>query len=136
MASYCENPPLIDRKSLVCLTEPHYLVHASEALRLVWSSIPDSFVCFEEMTAACGNVFPANVISEIYNFYKEEIRQTDLRPEPRSLSQYCRSIIRKSLADNKCWLPDGIKQLKLPPRLESFLNLQRDNLHPENFESP
>ncbi|GBN70323.1 hypothetical protein AVEN_206111-1 [Araneus ventricosus] len=117
------------------LSYPNCQVHASEALRLVWSSIPDYFLCLEEMTDAYGNVLSAKAITERYNFYKEAIRQTDICREPRSLSQYCRSVIRKILADKKLWLPDGIKQLKLPPRLESFLNLQRDNLHPENFQA-
>ncbi|GBM62769.1 hypothetical protein AVEN_41499-1 [Araneus ventricosus] len=108
---------------------------ALEALRLVWSSIPDSFVSLQEMNDAYERVLYTVDISEAHIFYEEAISQTVLSREPRPLSQYCRSAIRKKLILSSQWLPDGIKQLKLPPRLESFLNLERDNLRLENFQA-
>ncbi|GBO25262.1 hypothetical protein AVEN_203342-1 [Araneus ventricosus] len=117
-------------------TDPYHTSNALEALRLVWSSIPDHFVCHKEMNDAYEDVFPAEIISRAHSFYEEAIRQTVSCREPRPLSQFCRSMMRKSLVDNKCWLPDGIKRLKLPPRFKSFLNLRTDNLHPENFQAP
>ncbi|GBN74835.1 hypothetical protein AVEN_137485-1 [Araneus ventricosus] len=116
-------------------SELYDLPEASEALRLVWSSIPDCFVSLQEMKDAYEHVFPAEVMSAAHSFYEETIRQTVSCREPRSLTQYCRSVVRKSLYNSKQWLPDGIKQLKLPPRFEPFLNLQRDNLRPENFQA-
>ncbi|GBM62766.1 hypothetical protein AVEN_41497-1 [Araneus ventricosus] len=109
---------------------------ASEALRLVWSSIPDSFVSLQEMNDAYGHVTSPEYLSQVHIFYEEAIRQTVSRREPRPLSQYCRTVVRERLLNCTPWLPDGIKQLKLPSRFESFLNLQRDNLHPENFQVP
>ncbi|GBN87755.1 hypothetical protein AVEN_81933-1 [Araneus ventricosus] len=117
---------IFDRREGVWVNheQPPEPLDVVEALRLVWCSIPDAFVSLQEMQEAYGFALNSTEISDVHTYYEEAIRQTVSCREPRTLSQYCKITVRKILHKNNQWLPDGITQLNLPPKLQDYLNLQ------------
>ncbi|KAF8770371.1 uncharacterized protein LOC129987490 [Argiope bruennichi] len=99
---------------------------AAEAVRLVWESVPDTFLNNEEMTAAYErfSISPEE-IAKIYKFYCRAVGKVDSTVEPRSLQHYCRTTVRRILYENNQWLPEGICQIDLPPKLQRYLNLEK-----------
>ncbi|XP_055953477.1 uncharacterized protein LOC129989152 isoform X2 [Argiope bruennichi] len=95
----------------------------SEALRLVWNSIPDSYITFDEMTRICGRKYGITNLRNAHYTYRKAVLFDSPFIQPRSLKQYCRTIIRRLLNDNHL-LPDGIDCLGLPNDLKLFLKLQ------------
>ncbi|KAF8778346.1 hypothetical protein HNY73_015077 [Argiope bruennichi] len=96
---------------------------ARESLRLVWNSVPDNFISFEEMQAVFKDVVGPESVVDLYNFYSNVVQEFHSVDEPRSLEHYCRITIRRTLWENERWLPEGIRKIGLPRKLESFLNL-------------
>ncbi|XP_055953060.1 uncharacterized protein LOC129988814 [Argiope bruennichi] len=97
---------------------------ASEALRLVWNSVPDAHLSSEEINDIFKNILNSNEIVNLYKFYSEAVCEFHAVVEPRSLKHYCRISIRKSLCRNKQWIPEGVQRIGLPVKLQSFLKLE------------
>ncbi|GBM28291.1 hypothetical protein AVEN_233167-1 [Araneus ventricosus] len=95
----------------------------SEALRLVWRSIPDAFITFDELNLTYGRIYGESNIEDIHEFYEDIIEEKVRCNQPRKLKDYCRTTIRKTLCDN-AKLPEGINQLGLAPLVQSFLKLE------------
>ncbi|KAF8770307.1 hypothetical protein HNY73_017853 [Argiope bruennichi] len=87
---------------------------ASEALRLVWNSVPDAHLSSEEINDIFKNILNSNEIVNLYKFYSEAVCEFHAVVEPRSLKHYCRISIRKSLCRNKQWIPEGVQRIGLP----------------------
>ncbi|XP_055951441.1 uncharacterized protein LOC129987491 [Argiope bruennichi] len=95
-----------------------------DAVRLVWNSVPDRFLNIDEMTTFFEKIgLASNKIKEVYNFYSQAIDKLDYPLEPRSLQHYSRITVRRILYENNQWLPEGIKKIGLPPKLQRYLNL-------------
>ncbi|KAF8770353.1 hypothetical protein HNY73_017898 [Argiope bruennichi] len=95
-----------------------------DAVRLVWNSVHDIFLNMDEMTTVFEKIgLTSNEIKEVYNFYFQAIDKLDCTLEPRSLQHYSRITVRRILYENNQWLPEGIKKIGLPPKLQRYLNL-------------
>ncbi|GBN92646.1 hypothetical protein AVEN_203814-1 [Araneus ventricosus] len=96
---------------------------ASESLRLVWNAVHDSFITCNEISAefVC---FSSEVIPDIYDFYSKAVGECPEDVRPRTLKHLCRSTIRYQLWRSEQWLPEGIEQIGLPSRLQSYLKLE------------
>ncbi|GBN78105.1 hypothetical protein AVEN_256323-1 [Araneus ventricosus] len=97
---------------------------ASEFLRLIWNSVPDSFLSSDEIATAFKEGTNSTELSDIFNFYSEAVGGLHLDVVPRKLKHYSRTVIRRRLSQNGHWLPDGIKEIGLPKKLQSYLNLE------------
>ncbi|GBN67194.1 hypothetical protein AVEN_160589-1 [Araneus ventricosus] len=97
---------------------------ASESLRLGWNAVHDSFISCNEITAefVC---FGSEEIVDIYDFYSKAVGECPEDVRPRTLKHLCRSTIRYQLWKGMQWLPEGIEQIGLPSRLQSYLNLEK-----------
>ncbi|GBM33597.1 hypothetical protein AVEN_181841-1 [Araneus ventricosus] len=106
------------------------------ALSRIWKSIPKAFISQNELSRAYNKVLSPTDIEEIYAFYSNTVEEEEIHKfcknvteedtqscKPRSLKQFCRTTIRKTLNDSKK-LPQGIHQLCLPRQLQSFLRLE------------
>ncbi|GBN77429.1 hypothetical protein AVEN_146996-1 [Araneus ventricosus] len=98
---------------------------ASEALRLIWCSVPDAYISFKEIKRAFRGVFRAEELKNIYDFYAKAVGEFSESFEPRSLQHLCRLIIRSTLRGNQIWIPEGLQQTCLPKSIESFLNFEK-----------
>ncbi|CAL1295501.1 unnamed protein product [Larinioides sclopetarius] len=107
-------------------SKQHYCTQAaSEALRLIWCSIPDAYISFKEIKRAFRGIFKAGELKNMYDFYATAVDKTSESDEPRSLQHLCRALIRKTLRKNQIWIPEGIRQICLPKSIELFLNLEK-----------
>ncbi|XP_055953032.1 uncharacterized protein LOC129988785 [Argiope bruennichi] len=98
---------------------------ALETLRLIWSSIPDPYISFEEFGGIFWKVFSAEELERIYDFYGRAVGEFCEKCEPRSLQHLCRTVIRKTLRKNQYWIPEGIRQMGLSKPIQSFLNIEK-----------
>ncbi|KAF8791053.1 uncharacterized protein LOC129960475 [Argiope bruennichi] len=98
---------------------------ASVALRLIWDSVPDAYISLKEFVLIFAASLSPITINMIYSFYTKAICQRSESNTPRSLQHYCKIAIRRALGSKKLWLPDAIKQIGFPPKVEAFLNLER-----------
>ncbi|GBN94114.1 hypothetical protein AVEN_142351-1 [Araneus ventricosus] len=107
-----------------CIRNMRGVTHAtrSEALRLVWRSIPDPYITFDEMTRVCGRRYRITNLRNAHYTYRKAVVFDSSFIQPRTLRQYCRTTIRKSLSDNHK-LPEGVDRLGLPTDMKLFLNL-------------
>ncbi|KAF8770364.1 hypothetical protein HNY73_017906 [Argiope bruennichi] len=97
---------------------------ALDAVRLIWNSVSDIFLNMDEMTTVFEEIgLSSNEINDVYNFYIQAIDKLDCTLEPRSLQHYSRITVRRILYENNQWLPEGIKKIGLPPKLQRYLNL-------------
>ncbi|GBO22955.1 hypothetical protein AVEN_261652-1, partial [Araneus ventricosus] len=101
----------------------HCTEDASEALCLIWCSVPDAYISFKEIKRAFRGVFRAEELKSIYDFHAKAVGEFSESVEPRSLQHFFRSIIRRTLTENQIWIPEGLRQMCLPKAIESFLNL-------------
>ncbi|CAL1294435.1 unnamed protein product [Larinioides sclopetarius] len=97
---------------------------ASEYLRLIWNSVPDSFLSFNEIAEAFKEGIDSAEITDIHDFYSKATGKLHPYVVPRTLKHYSRTVIRRRLSQNGHWLPDGIKEIGLPIILQSYLNLE------------
>ncbi|GBN44311.1 hypothetical protein AVEN_164389-1 [Araneus ventricosus] len=96
----------------------------SDSLRIIWNSVPEAFLCHEEIESAFKEEgFSPKEIEDIYKFYSEAVEEFPSKVQPRSLKHYCRVVIRRRLWKCGLWLPEGIRQSGLPPKLQAYLNL-------------
>ncbi|GBN74453.1 hypothetical protein AVEN_53846-1 [Araneus ventricosus] len=98
---------------------------ASEALRLIWCSVPDACITFEELKKILGNAFSEEKLMDIHGFYVRAIGEFHEFIEPRPLTHLCRTVLRRTFEKNDLWIPDGICRTGLPKSLQSFLNLEK-----------
>ncbi|GBN41223.1 hypothetical protein AVEN_146922-1, partial [Araneus ventricosus] len=98
------------------------IASASEALRLIWNSLPVPFISHQEISLIFGELLCAKEIWDIYLFYAQAIGEFHEFLNPRSLKHLCRAAVRWTLGRQK-WIPDGINELCLPTELKLFLNL-------------
>ncbi|XP_055929808.1 uncharacterized protein LOC129960411 [Argiope bruennichi] len=94
-----------------------------KGLRLFWDSVPDSFLSFEEIKTVFIESVDLKVIGDVASFYSKAIDEFHAVVEPRPLQHYCRTAIRRRLWERDQWLPEGIRKTRLPPKLQSYLNL-------------
>ncbi|KAF8770336.1 uncharacterized protein LOC129989425 [Argiope bruennichi] len=95
-----------------------------QALRLLWRAIPDTFLTFSEWMSAFGNQREPYILGDIDEFYSYIVEEEISIRTPRSLRQYCRVAIRKSLYDCQ-QLPNGIEKLDdLDPKSKAYLRLE------------
>ncbi|GBO36327.1 hypothetical protein AVEN_181267-1 [Araneus ventricosus] len=97
---------------------------ATAFLRLIWNSVPDSLLSLREIKEAFEEGFSSAETTDIYNFYSKAVGELHPDVVPRKLKHYSRTIIRRRLSQNGHWLPDGIKEIDLPKKLQSYLNLE------------
>ncbi|GBN91249.1 hypothetical protein AVEN_212503-1 [Araneus ventricosus] len=103
----------------------HRTEAASEALRLIWCSVPDAYISFKEIKRAFRGVFSAEELKNMYGFYAAAVGEFYESVEPRSLQHLCSSVIRSTLRENQIWIPEGLRQTGLPKSFQSFLNLEK-----------
>ncbi|GBO34941.1 hypothetical protein AVEN_133548-1 [Araneus ventricosus] len=96
---------------------------ASEALCLIWCSVPDACITYGEIKRVFGEVFRVAELMDIYVFYVRSVGEFHEYVEPRSLMHLCRTVLRRTLRENKLWIPEGVSRTGLPKSLQSFLNL-------------
>ncbi|CAL1287687.1 unnamed protein product [Larinioides sclopetarius] len=104
-----------------CRTEP-----MSEVLRLLWSSYPDAYISFKEFRKGFGDALSGRKLEKMYNFFSEAVGEFKEYVEPRSLQHLCRCTVRKTLAEKKIWIPEGVSQTGLAKPLQSFVNLEKN----------
>ncbi|GIY17589.1 hypothetical protein CDAR_247541 [Caerostris darwini] len=139
-----------ERRHMLCLQVLHFCIvtkvshnsintqEAQETLRMIWKSIPDAFLCLEELDVVftflkrfLQVLFPERNIESIFHlsieqvskFYLETVYKMESHLEPRSLQHLCRVQIRERLSHNS-QLPKGLKQLMVPSKIESYLQLE------------
>ncbi|GBN92522.1 hypothetical protein AVEN_135825-1 [Araneus ventricosus] len=96
---------------------------ASESLRLVWNAVPDSFIARIEIKYVFGRL-GSEEVADLYGFYSKAVGECPEDVRPRTLKHLCRSTIRHQLWRSEQWLPEGIEQIGLPTRLQSYLKLE------------
>ncbi|GBN06461.1 hypothetical protein AVEN_177220-1 [Araneus ventricosus] len=64
-------------------------------------------------------------IADLYDFYSKAVGEYPEDVRPRTLKHLCRSTIRYQLWRSEQWLPEGIEQIGLPTRLQSYLKLEK-----------
>ncbi|CAL1294442.1 unnamed protein product [Larinioides sclopetarius] len=96
---------------------------AHKALAVMWRSIPDALLSQKEMTLVISNGHQQHSIEELQITYERIVGPYPSEPTPRSLTHYCRIVIRKFMAFN-LQLPHGISKLDIPTTLLSFLRLE------------
>ncbi|GBN69667.1 hypothetical protein AVEN_18104-1 [Araneus ventricosus] len=99
-------------------------VSGSQALKLLWRSIPTRFLTFDAFKGIYGRILTPREIEDVYNFYRDIIGQDVPVCHPRMLKHLCRLTIRAILGENE-HLPEGIGDLGLPPGIQSYLQLQK-----------
>ncbi|KAF8770372.1 hypothetical protein HNY73_017913 [Argiope bruennichi] len=98
---------------------------ASKCLRMIWNSLPDSFLNYVEIEVTFGNKgFEPKEIEDIYKFYSNAVGEFNSKAVPRSLRHHCRTVIRRRFWKCRQWIPEGIQQIGLPPMLQLYLNLE------------
>ncbi|GBN75416.1 hypothetical protein AVEN_27104-1 [Araneus ventricosus] len=103
----------------------HCTEDASEALRLIWCSVPDAYISFKEIKRAFRGILRVEELKNIYDFYAEGVGEFSESVQPSSLQHLRRSIIRSTLRENQIWIPEGLRQTCLPKAIMSFLNLEK-----------
>ncbi|GBO14349.1 hypothetical protein AVEN_264458-1 [Araneus ventricosus] len=101
------------------------LADASEAVRLLWESVSDSFLSSNEIMTVLGEKLTAKELTDMCNFYSTAVGESHSFLDTRSLKHLCRTAIRAFLWAYKLWLPDGIRRTGLPEKLQSYLNLEK-----------
>lgn len=95
-----------------------------EKFCIVWRAIPYPFVTLNRLSQTIYTVH--DCLECFWKLIKTRILRKSLgQLQPRSLKHLCRCSVRKRLHQN--WkLPYGIEDLKLPPQICKYLNLETD----------
>ncbi|GBO02196.1 hypothetical protein AVEN_106193-1 [Araneus ventricosus] len=81
---------------------------ASEALCLIWCSVSDACITYREIKRGFGAAFIEEELMEMYGFYVRAMREFHEYVEPRSLQHLCRTVLRRTIRRNKCWIPESV----------------------------
>ncbi|CAL1287062.1 unnamed protein product [Larinioides sclopetarius] len=108
----------------IYFSRPTDMRPAEECLSLLWSSLPDAYLSFEEIELTLITGLSSETVKDIYNFYSGVVGVYHDYVEPRPLKHLCRSTVRRTLWDSGVWIPHGIKQIGAPKNIQSFLNLE------------
>ncbi|XP_035219662.1 uncharacterized protein LOC118192759 [Stegodyphus dumicola] len=101
----------------------HFAVYLN-SLCLIWRSVPDTFLSYEEMKSFLLRHVDTKAVEQICNeLQNREYHSFNMIHQPRTLSHYSRCVLRDTLMCNS-QLPEGIEQLPLPKRLQSYLRLE------------
>ncbi|GIY16471.1 hypothetical protein CDAR_87431 [Caerostris darwini] len=109
--------------TFTCFISRWFDPEAAASLRLLWRSLPDAYLTYQEMQETFQMQLQASELENFFNFYQEVIQENSPVMKPRSLLDLCRGTIRKELDTNKLYLPNAIEELKVPRRMKRFLNL-------------
>ncbi|GIY16469.1 hypothetical protein CDAR_87411 [Caerostris darwini] len=109
--------------TFTCFISRWFDPEAAASLRLLWRSLPDAYLTYQEMQETFQMQLQATDLDNFVEFYQEVVHENCHVMKPRSLMDLCRGTIRKELETNKLYLPNAIEELKVPRRMKRFLNL-------------
>ncbi|GBN78445.1 hypothetical protein AVEN_5867-1 [Araneus ventricosus] len=81
---------------------------ASEALYLIWCSVSDACLTYREIKRGFVAAFIEEELMEMYGFYVRATREFHEYVEPRSLQHLCRTVLRRTIRENKFWIPESV----------------------------
>ncbi|GFV29734.1 SOCS box domain-containing protein [Trichonephila clavipes] len=97
---------------------------ASESVKLIWSSVPDSLISFNELKRYYGAVLDSEALNNIYDFYSEAVGSKTSYCQPRSLKHLCKCTVRSVMEMNGQLCPKNIEALFIPREVRTYLKLQ------------
>lgn len=110
---------------------PEYRQLTANSMRIIYRSLPVSFLHRQEVTHAFRYTSADHksshraYLGKVWDFYEKILAdEPDFRVRgPRRLTHLCRCKVRGMLKEN-CALPQGIDKLDLPEVLTSYLRLE------------
>ncbi|GFY43172.1 SOCS box domain-containing protein [Trichonephila inaurata madagascariensis] len=97
---------------------------ASESVRLIWSSVPDSLISLNELNQYYGAVMDFEVIKSIFEFYSGAVEIKPSYCQPRSLMHLSKCTVRSVMEMNGQLCPKNIENIFIPRELRTYLKLQ------------
>ncbi|GIY14789.1 hypothetical protein CEXT_283721 [Caerostris extrusa] len=98
--------------TFACFNNRRSYPHVDVGLRMLWKSLPDAFLTYQEMEDTFQ--METSELQGMYDYYLEAVQEYTQVMKPRCLQDLCRWTIRKTLDDNNLCLPNAIEELKVP----------------------
>ncbi|GFY41470.1 SOCS box domain-containing protein [Trichonephila inaurata madagascariensis] len=98
---------------------------ATESVRLIWNSVPDSLISLNELNQYYGAIMDSEVLEAIFEFYSEAVGSKPSYCQPRALKHLSKCTVRSVMEMNGQLCPKNIEKLFIPRELRTYLKLQK-----------
>ncbi|GFR25654.1 SOCS box domain-containing protein [Trichonephila clavata] len=97
---------------------------ASKSVGLIWNSIPDCLISFNELCLYYGTIMDSEVLKNIFEFFSTAVGSESSYCQPRSLKHLSKCTVRTVMEMNGQLCPQNIEKLFVPVEVRAYLKLE------------